>query len=147
VEAIAKGQERLLLVMAKYLLAGLAKNKTMEQINRVIIKLFKEVKSAYLKTITFDNGREFCGHGQLSESLKIQYFFTNPYHSWECGLNEHANGLIRQFYPKSTNFKIVEEEDFQKVVNLINYRPRKSFDYRTPHEVFFGSSEPVALQI
>ena len=67
-EAIAKWQERLLLVMAKYLLAGLAKNKTMEQINRVTIKLLKEVKPAYLNTITFDNGREFCGHGQLSES-------------------------------------------------------------------------------
>jgi len=132
---------------SKYLLAGLAKNKTMEQINRVTIKLFKEVEPAYLKTMTFDNGREFCGHGQLSESLKIQCFFANPYHSWERGLNEHTNGLIRQFYPKSTNFKIVKEEDFQKVVNLINHRPRKSLDYRTPHEVFFGASEPVALQI
>jgi len=70
-----------------------------------------------------------------------------PYHSWERGLNEHTNGLIRQFYPKSTNFKIVKEDDFQKVVNLINHRPRKSLDYRTPREVFFGASEPVALQI
>ncbi|MCY7332965.1 MAG: IS30 family transposase, partial [Pseudanabaena sp. CAN_BIN31] len=51
------------------------------------------------------------------------------------------------FYPKSTNFKIVKEEDFQKIVNLINHRPRKSLGYRTPHEVFFGASEPVALQV
>jgi IS30 family transposase len=62
-------------------------------------------------------------------------------------LNEHTNGLIRQFYPKSTNFKIVKEEDFQKIVNLINHRPKKSLDYRTPHEVFFGASEHVALHI
>ena len=146
-EAIAKWQERLLLVMAKYSLAGLAKNRTMEQINRVIIKLFKEMEPAYLKIMTFDNEREFCGHEQLSESLKIQYFFTNPYHSWECGLNEHTNGLIRQFYPKFTNFKLVKEEDFQKIVDLINHRPRKSLDYRTSHEVFFGASEPVVLQV
>ena len=65
---------------SKYLVAGLAKNRTMEQINRVTIKLFKEVEPAYLKTMTFDNGREFCGHGQLSKSLKIQCFFSNPYH-------------------------------------------------------------------
>ena len=86
----------------------------MEQINRVTIKLFKEVEPAYLKTMTFDNGREFCGHGQLSKSLKIQCFFANPYHSWERGLNEHTNGLIRQFYPKSTNFKITSVRVKQK---------------------------------
>ena len=95
--------------------------------------------------MTFDNGREFCGHEKLSESLKLQTFFANPYHSWERGLNEHTNGLIREFYPKSTNFKIVKEEDFQKAVDFINHRPRKSLDYRTPYEVFFASSETVAF--
>jgi IS30 family transposase len=69
------------------------------------------------------------------------------YHSWERGLNEHTNGLIREFYPKSTNFKIVKEEDFQRAVDFINHRPRKSSDYRTPYEVFFASSEPVAFPI
>jgi len=132
---------------SKYLMAGLAKNKTMEEVNRVTIKLLGKVEPAHLKTMTFDNGREFCGHEKLSESLNLKCFFANPYHSWERGLNEHTNGLIRQFYPKSTNFKIVKEVDFQKIVNLINHRPRKSLDYRTPHEVFFGASEPVALQI
>lgn len=133
---------------SKYLLAGLAENKTMEQINQVTIKLFEEIKPVFRKTMTFDNGREFCGHQKLSESLNLECYFANPYHSWERGLNEHTNGLIRQFYPKSTNFRIVKEEDFQKVVQLINHRPRKSLDYRTPHEVFYESSEyNVALQI
>jgi len=132
---------------SKYLVAGLAENKTMEEINRVTIKLFEEVKPAYRKTMTFDNGREFCGHEKLSGSLDLDCFFANPYHSWERGLNEHTNGLIREFYPKNTDFKTVKEEDFQKVVNLINHRPRKSLDYRTPYEVFSGSSEIVALQI
>ena len=130
---------------SKYLLAGLAKNKTMEEINRVTMRLFEPVEAAFRKTITFDNGREFSGHEKLSERLQIKTFFANPYHSWERGLNEHTNGLIREFYPKSTNFKIIKEEHFQKVVNLINHRPRKSLDYRTPYEVFFASSEPVAL--
>jgi IS30 family transposase len=132
---------------SKYLLAGLAKNKTMEEINRVTLKLFEPVKPDFRKTMTFDNGREFCGHEKISESLKLETFFATPYHSWERGLNEHTNGLIREFYPKSTNFKIVKEEDFQKAVDFINHRPRKSLDYRTPHEVFFGLSEPVAFQV
>jgi IS30 family transposase len=130
---------------SKYLLAGLAKNKTMEEINRVTLKLFEPVKADFRKTMTFDNGREFCGHEKLSESLQIQTFFATPYHSWERGLNEHTNGLIREFYPKSTNFRIVKEEDFQKAVDFINHRPRKSLDYRTPYEVFFASSETVAF--
>jgi len=110
----------------------------MDEVNRVTLKLFEPVKPDFCKTMTFDNGREFCGHEKLSERLQIGTFFANPYHSWE-------RGLIREFYPKSTNFKIVKEEDFQKVVNLINHKPRKSLDYRTPHEVFFISSEPVAF--
>ena len=109
------------------------------------MNLFKPLESTFQKTMTFDNGREFCGHEKLSERLQIDTLFVNPYHSWERGLNKHTNGLIRKFYPKSTNFKIVKEEDFQKVVHLINHRPRKSLDYRTPSEVFFASSEAVAF--
>jgi IS30 family transposase len=80
----------------------------MGEINRVKINLFKNVKPAFCKTMTFDNGREFCGHEKLSESLKIETFFANQYHSWERGLNEHTNGLIREFFPKGTNIKIVK---------------------------------------
>jgi transposase, IS30 family len=146
---IGKGHEGVVVThvdkASKYLLAGLAKNKTMEEINRVTLKLFEPVKPDFCKTMTFDNGREFCGHEKISERLKLGTFFANPYHSWERGLNEHTNGLIREFYPKSTNFKIVEAEEFQKAVDFINHRPRKSLDYRTPYEVFFGLSEPVAF--
>ncbi|MCA6580722.1 MAG: IS30 family transposase [Pseudanabaena sp. M38BS1SP1A06MG] len=88
---------------SKYLLAGLAKNKTMEEINRVTLKLFAPIKPDFPKTMTFDNGREFCGQEKLSESLKLDTFFANLYHSWEHGLNEHTNGLMRKFYPKITN--------------------------------------------
>ena len=132
---------------SKYLLAGLAKNKTMAEVNRITLKLFEKVKPAFRKTMTFDNGREFCGHGELSERLNLSCYFANPYHSWERGLNEHTNGLLRQFFPKGTNFKTVKEEEFLKAVFLINHRPRKSLDYKTPHEVFYSLSESVALDI
>jgi IS30 family transposase len=133
---------------SKYLLAGLAKNKTVQQINQVTMGLFEHIEQGFRKTMTFDNGREFCGHQKLADSLGLQCFFANPYHSWERGLNEHTNGLLRQFFPKGTNFKIVKPEALQHVVDLINHRPRKSLDYRTPYEVFYPQpSAPVALQI
>lgn len=123
---------------SKYLLAGLVKNKTVEQVNQLTIKLFAEVKQSFRTTITFDNGREFCGHQEIATKLDLDVFFANPYHSWERGLNEHTNGLIRQFVPKGKSFNIKMEEEFQEYVELINHRPRKSLDYRTPYEVFFS---------
>jgi IS30 family transposase len=133
---------------SKFLLAGLAKDKTVEQINQVTLTLFEPIAPGVRKTMTFDNGKEFCGHQTLSIKLGVECFFANPYHSWERGLNEHTNGLIRQFFPKGTNFKMVKPEALQRVVDLINHRPRKSLDYRTPYEVLYPqASAPVALQI
>jgi transposase, IS30 family len=133
---------------SKFLLAGLAKNKTIQQINQVTIGLFEQIGDTFRKTMTFDNGKEFSGHQKLSETLGVSCFFANPYHSWERGLNEHTNGLLRQFFPKGTNFKIVKPEALKIAVDLINHRPRKSLDYRTPYEVFLSHpSALVALQI
>jgi len=133
---------------SKFLLAGLAKNKTVQQINQVTIELFEPMGAAFRKTMTFDNGKEFSGHQKLAETLGVSCYFANPYHSGERGLNEHTNGLLRQFFPKGTNFKIVKPETLKHVVDLINHRPRKSLDYRTPYEVLCSQpSAPVALQI
>jgi IS30 family transposase len=133
---------------SKFLLAGLAKNKTVQQINQVTLRLFEPMAKAFRHTMTFDNGREFSGHRQLAEALGVSCFFANPYHSWERGLNEHTNGLLRQFFPKGTNFKIVKPQALQWAVDLINHRPRKSLDYQTPHEVLSkASSALVALQM
>jgi transposase, IS30 family len=133
---------------SKFLLAGLAKDKSVQQINQATMKLFEQIKQEFRKTMTFDNGKEFSGHHRLAEALGVCCFFANPYHSWERGLNEHTNGLLRQFFPKGTNFKIVKSEVLQWAVDLINHRPRKSLDYQTPYEVLYPqSSVPVALQI
>jgi transposase, IS30 family len=133
---------------SKYLLTGLAKNKTVQPINQVTLELFEQIGDTFRKTMTFDNGKEFSGHQKLAETLGVSCFFASPYHSWERGLNEHTNGLLRQFFPKGTNFKIVKPEALKNVVDLINHRPRKSLDYRTPYEVFCSHpSAPVALHI
>lgn len=133
---------------SKFLVAGLGKNKTSEEINRVTFNLFSNISMANRKTMTFDNGKEFSGHVKIAEKLNLSCFFARPYHSWERGLNEHTNGLLRQFFAKGTNFLITKHEDLENAVNLINNRPRKSLDYRTPFEVFYRhTSGSVALQI
>ncbi|MEM9538888.1 MAG: IS30 family transposase [Cyanobacteria bacterium P01_E01_bin.42] len=132
---------------SKFLIGGLLKRKTMEEVNKVTLEKFNVLEKEKRKTITYDNGKEFSGHQKISEELGVQCYFARPYHSWERGLNEHTNGLLRQFFPKDTNFKIVTEEEVQKVIDLINNRPRKSLDYRTPCEVFYNHTlEPVAFQ-
>ena len=120
----------------------------MKELNEVTIKLFKGIDKEKRKTFTCDNGKEFSGHEELSQVLSADFYFANPYCSWERGLNEHTNGLLRQFFPKGTNFKIVKPEEVEKAVNLINNRPRKSLDYQTPDELFYNiSSDTMHFKI
>lgn len=133
---------------SKYLMAELVREKTAEAICQVTLKLFGELEDEKKKTMTSDNGKEFSGHEELAKRLGVDWYFANPYHSWERGLNEHTNGLIRQYYPKGTNFRIIKPEDLNNVVEMINNRPRKSLDYWTPAEVFYShTSKTVAPQI
>ena len=87
-------------------------------------ELFGKMKGK-VKTITFDNGAEFAHHSQITEALGADIYFANPYSSWERGLNEHSNGLIRQYFPKGQDFTKVSKAQVQKVENLLNNRPRK----------------------
>lgn len=132
---------------SKFLVARVMKTRTSAEMNRVSIAAFSQMSADKRRTFTFDNGKEFSGHEQMAKVLGVHCYFANPYHSWERGLNEHTNGLIRQFFPKGTNFKLVKQQQVDQVVELINHRPRKSLGYRTPHEVFWGQSGDVALQI
>ena len=88
-------------------------------------------------TITIDNGKEFCEHEQIAEKLQARIYFAHPYSSWERGLNENTNGLIRQYFPKKSDFAAITNADLQRVEDLLNNRPRKTLGYRTPNEVFF----------
>jgi IS30 family transposase len=72
----------------------------------------------------------------LSQALSIDIFFAHPYHSWERGLNEHTNGLIRQYLPKKAPFDTLTQRQLDKIVDKINNRPRKVLGYLTPYEVF-----------
>ena len=90
----------------------------------------------FVHTITTDNGKEFAAHREVAKALEALFFFAQPYHSWERGLNEHVNGLVRQYFPKATDFRKLDPAELKRVENLLNNRPRKALDYRTPAEVF-----------
>ena len=92
-------------------------------------------------TITYDNGMEFAAHKETAADLKSSSYFATPYHSWERGLNEHTNGLIRQYLPKKIDFKAVTDEEIQVIENKLNHRPRKVLEFKTPFEVFFAETQ------
>ena len=122
--------------MSKFSLFTLVPDKTKESVTQAIEKSLQGMKQN-VQTITFDNGKEFAGHQELSRSLETLCFFAKPYHSWERGLNEHTNGLLRQFVPKKSDFGQLSQEDIDFVQNSLNNRPRKVLNYKTPAEIFF----------
>ncbi len=86
-------------------------------------------------SITGDNGTEFAGHKKIADALGIEFYFTHPYSSWEKGANENTNGLIRQYFPKGTDFGMISESMLKKVEDALNNRPRKTLNYKTPKQI------------
>jgi len=109
--------------------------KEAELTKEAIIQALKPF-AAWVHTITFDNGREFCRHTEIAQALDCKTYFAKPYHSWERGLNENHNGLLRQYFPKSQPLDKVTQDDANKALAGLNHRPRKTLNYKTPWEVF-----------
>lgn len=91
-----------------------------------------------VKTITLDNGLEFAEHEAIAAGLKADIYFAHPYASWERGTNENTNGLIRQYFPKGTDFNTVTDEQIQLVMDRLNSRPRATRGGKSPNELFLG---------
>ncbi|MBK8699043.1 MAG: IS30 family transposase [Saprospiraceae bacterium] len=89
-----------------------------------------------IKTITSDNGKEFAHFKKIEKALKIRFYFAEPYSSWQRGANENFNGLVRQYYPKKTNFEQLNLNEINRIEKELNRRPRKRLGYRTPKEEF-----------
>jgi IS30 family transposase len=89
----------------------------------------------YIRTITSDNGKEFSLHKRVAKVSQIDFYFANPYSSWERGANENLNGLVRQYFPKKTDFSSITDKQVADVVKKINNRPRKRFNFETPLEM------------
>jgi len=98
-------------------------------------------------TLTMDNGLEFARHRNFGAALGADTYFAKPYQSWQRGLNEHSNGLVRQYFPKATDFSTVAAEDVRRVELLLNNRPRAALGYFTPLEVFHGTSAKPSVAL
>lgn len=121
---------------------------TASNVSAAMIAALKPIKEK-VHTITADNGKEFAMHQKIAHKLNANFFFAQPYHSWERGLNENTNGLVRQYFPKKIPFDILTQRDVDRVEYLLNTRPRKTLNYKTPLEVFFeatGKNLDYALQ-
>ena len=109
-------------------------DKSAQTVTAATIALLEPFKDAVL-TITADNGKEFAYHKQLTQALGCDVFFADPYCSWQRGLNENTNGLLRQYWPKSTDFKKVSDLEVDDVLVKLNSRPRKKLTFKTPSEL------------
>lgn len=109
--------------------------KQAEAVKEALVEMLKPLRE-FVKTITFDNGKEFAKHELVAEDLNCETYFAKPYHAWERGQNENANGLLRQYFPKTMELIDVSKKEVIKAVDKLNSRPRKCLDYKTPYEAF-----------
>lgn len=120
----------------RFLMVKKIPRKGAEETKGAMISLFSPLPNLLRKTGTLDNGCEFTRHAQVASHLQMKIHFAKPCHSWERGSNENANGMIRRYFPKGTDFDTVSDEAIQEVVNMINSRPRKILGYRSSAELF-----------
>ena len=110
--------------------------RTAQQVGDAMVRCLEPVREI-VHTITADNGKEFAGHARVSEELCAGFYFATPYHSWERGLNEHTNGLVREYFPKKRDLREVDPKDVSEAEDLLNTRPRKALGYLAPCEVLY----------
>lgn len=110
--------------------------KNAKELTKTVVRLL----TAYINsvhTITGDNGTEFADHQAIAKKLKTSFFFTHPYASWEKGLIENTNKLIRQYIPKKTNFEHLNYQQIKQIQHKLNNRPRAKLNFYSPKEMFF----------
>ena len=121
---------------SKLTLLAKVEHATAEAVEAAMTRLLEPL-AHHVHTITADNGREFARHQQIASTLKADFYFAHPYASWERGLNENTNGLVRQYFPKGSDFSSITDEAVEEVMQRLNHRPRKTLGFTTPHQVFY----------
>ena len=143
---IGKGHSGALLTMVErktlYTIIVRLTGKRADLLAEAAIANMKPLKHK-VKTITLDNGFEFAKHESIAKALEANIYFAHPYASWERGINENTNGLIRQYFPKSTDFSKVTDQQVRWVMNRLNSRPRLSRGGRSPNELFMGQRDDL----
>ena len=145
---IGKGHKQALVSIterkSRLTLVAKVKHKSAALVSQSIKRLLGPIASKVF-TLTSDNGKEFARHQEIAAALQANFYFAHPYSSWERGLNENTNGLIRQYFPKKHDFSTITDKDISMVMNKLNNRPRKCLAFKTPNQVFFGIQPSVAL--
>ena len=118
------------------LMRKLKKGKNAKNLAKEITRMMMPYKKAVL-SITSDNGSEFYEHKMIADKLQTDYFFAHPYSSWERGLNEYTNKLIRQYIPKKQMFDGFDDEKISEIQQKINRKPRKKLNFENPKNLFF----------
>lgn len=121
-------------------------HKTADAVHNAVTELLTPLTDL-VHTITYDNGREFAEHEGMAKDLDADIYFAHPYSSWERGVNENTNGLIRQYFPKNRNLTTVTDKEIEQATDRLNHRPRKTLDYRTPYEVLFKTKTSLTVAL
>lgn len=110
------------------------KNKTSDEVRKQFAKELKKLPKELRLSLTYDQGREMAQHKRLSEETEMKIYFAHPQSPWERGTNENTNGLIRQYFPKGTDFTKLSRAEIKRAQRRLNTRPRKTLNWQTPHE-------------
>jgi IS30 family transposase len=132
-----------------FVLTRLVPDGTSRQLNNATVRAFADLPEELCRSLTCDNGSEFAGHEALSRRSGLQIYFADPHSPWQRGLNENTNGLLRQFFPKGSDFTRVSPQRLAWATWLINNRPRKRLNYQTPAALLLklrAQTAPRALQ-
>jgi IS30 family transposase len=127
---------------SRYTRVGLTRGRTAEEVTAEIVRLLTEER---VETITFVNGKKFAGPAEIAWRLGCNRYFADPYSSWQRGLNENMDGLIRQYFPKGLSLAQVSWEQLWFVEDRLNSRPRKCLDYRPPEAAYYTVRDSPAL--
>ena len=147
---IGKGHQGVVATLVErktqYAVLTASKTKQALQIRQRIEQALAPYRSR-VHTITYDNGLEFAEHQKMAQTLSANIYFAHPYASWERGLNENTNGLIRQYLPKSRPLDNVTQKELKHIMDQLNHRPRKSLGFKTPYELFFKKNTLLTVAL
>ena len=122
------------------------RSREASDVRAAFVRAFRKVPSGLRKTLTYDRGKEMVEHEKLANQAQLRVFFCDPQAPYQRGTGENTNGLLRQYFPKGTDFSAVTTRDLRFVMDRLNTRPRKVLDFQTPLEVWGKYRRGVALQ-
>jgi IS30 family transposase len=131
---------------SKYTVLTKSNTKHANLVRQSIVQGLKPYQNQ-INTITYDNGLEFSEHQNIAQTLSANIYFAHPYSSWERGLNENTNGLIRQYLPKSQPLNNVTQKELNYIMDQLNHRPRKTLGFKTPYEQFFKKNTSLTVAL